>query len=204
MSIVVLRGSNLEIKLGLVFFIKPPLKLSPNEKILPSFKRGYNYGNQLTNLGTIILWFFGKLCNLRQCCHNYMSMWKVCTTTNTCPTKNSSRRCLGYVVFECSAKFQFNWSSFAHRDQQEKYIFVFWYDAPKPRRCQMSSKCLWTSSIKNQLRAHSHIWVNPKITNFIESKLSTWQDRANMNMNRVVETIQTSSKLVWKGSMNCS
>ena len=40
MSIVVLRNSILEIGFGLVFFIKPPLKSSPIDKMLPSFKRG--------------------------------------------------------------------------------------------------------------------------------------------------------------------
>ena len=44
MSIVVLRGNNLEIKLGLVnFLIESPLKSSPNDKMLLSFKRGAIY-----------------------------------------------------------------------------------------------------------------------------------------------------------------
>ena len=47
-SIVVLRGNNLEIKEGLGFFfkyiiIKPPVKSSPNDKILSLFKRGAIY-----------------------------------------------------------------------------------------------------------------------------------------------------------------
>ena len=56
MSIVVLRDNTLDIKLRLVFLIELPLKSSPNDKILPSFKRGpYTYSNQITNLETIIL-----------------------------------------------------------------------------------------------------------------------------------------------------
>ena len=35
----------------------------------------------------------------------------------------------------------------------------------------MSSFGSWTDSIVNQLRAHSYIWINPKTTNLIESKL---------------------------------
>jgi hypothetical protein len=38
----------------------------------------------------------------------------------------------------------------------------------------MSCFGLWTSSTVNLLRAHSHIWIHPKITNFVESKLFTW------------------------------
>ena len=33
MSIVVLEGNNIEVKLGLIFWIKPPLKSSPNDKM---------------------------------------------------------------------------------------------------------------------------------------------------------------------------
>ena len=38
MSIAVLRNNNLEIKLGLDFFIEPPLKLSTMEKCYPHSK----------------------------------------------------------------------------------------------------------------------------------------------------------------------
>jgi hypothetical protein len=38
----------------------------------------------------------------------------------------------------------------------------------------MSCFGLWTGSTVNLLRAHSHIWIHPKITNFVESKLFTW------------------------------
>ena len=43
MLLVVLRDNNLEIKLGLVFLIEPPLKSSLNDQMLPSFKRGAIY-----------------------------------------------------------------------------------------------------------------------------------------------------------------
>ena len=49
MSIVVLWGNNLRIKLGLVVFIKPPLKSSPNDKMLPSFERGANIPTQISS-----------------------------------------------------------------------------------------------------------------------------------------------------------
>ena len=56
MSIMVLRGNNLEIKLGLVFMIEPPLKSSLIDKTYPHSKEGqYTYSNRLTNLETIIL-----------------------------------------------------------------------------------------------------------------------------------------------------
>ena len=49
MSIVVFRASNLQPKSGFFFwfflinFIEPPLKSSPHDKMLPSFKRGAIY-----------------------------------------------------------------------------------------------------------------------------------------------------------------
>ena len=103
------------------------------------------------------------------------------TPTNTCPTKNSINRYLSYVAFECQANFQITWGSFAHRDQHKKCLR---YVAPEPQRWQMSIFGSWTDSFVNQLRAHSHIWVNPNLTNFIESKLSMWQNIANLNMNK--------------------
>ena len=42
MLMVVLRGTNLEITLGMVILIESPLKSSPNDKMLPS-KRGEIY-----------------------------------------------------------------------------------------------------------------------------------------------------------------
>jgi hypothetical protein len=57
------------------------------------------------------------------------------------------------------------------------------YVAPKPQRWQMSSFGSWVDSIVNQLRAHSHIWIYPKIIHFVESKSSTWQNIADLNMN---------------------
>ena len=56
MSIVVLSGSNLEIRLGLVnILVGSPLKSSPNVTMLRHSRDGkYTYSNQLTNLKTII------------------------------------------------------------------------------------------------------------------------------------------------------
>ena len=84
-------GPNLEIKLGLVFFIKPPLKssLNNNKKKSSSFKKKEICLLKWTHKPwTIIFLFFGKLCNLRQWCHNcapttwiytlkHMSNWKI-------------------------------------------------------------------------------------------------------------------------------
>jgi hypothetical protein len=56
-------------RVGFYLFIKASLKTSPNDKLLPSFKRGeYTYSNKLIILDTIIYLFiyFGKLYNLRQ------------------------------------------------------------------------------------------------------------------------------------------
>ena len=46
----------------------------------------------------------------------------------------------------------------------------------------MLSKLSWTGSIINRLKAHSHIWINPKITNYVESNLFMWQDIVDLNM----------------------
>ena len=40
MSIMLLGGNILEINPGVGFLIEPPLKSSPNDKMLPSIKRG--------------------------------------------------------------------------------------------------------------------------------------------------------------------
>ena len=63
---------------------------------------------------------------------------------------NPHNKCLGYVVFEWHAKFQINWESFAHRDQQKNMI------APKPWRWRMPSFGLWTGFNVNLFRTHSH------------------------------------------------
>jgi len=57
--------------------------------------------------------------------------------------------------------------------------------------------CLWIGSIINQLGAHSHILINPKLTNFVELNLFTWQNLADLNKNKrsswiSQEIIQTS------------
>ena len=178
---MVLRGNNLEIKFGLVFFIKTPLKQSSNDKMLPSFKAGaiYLLTSTYKSLKPLFGGFFGKLCNLRQQCHNYTpSTW--ITPTNTCPTKNSNRRCLGDVAFECHANFRWVGNHFHIGINKKTYLGNV---ALKPQRWQMSRFDSCIGSIVNQLRAHSHIWTNPKITNYIESRLSTWQYTTYLNMN---------------------
>ena len=58
------------------------------------------------------------------------------------------------------------------------------YVAPELWRWQMSSRHSQTDSTVKQLRAHSHIWIILKISNFVESKLSMWQDIRDLNMNK--------------------
>ena len=56
-----------------------------------------------------------------------------------------------------------------------------------PLNCEgdkMTHMRLWTSSTINQLRAHSHIQIYPKITNFAESKFFTRNDIGNLNMEK--------------------
>ena len=79
---------------------------------------------------------------------------------------------------------------------------VLRYVAPKTWRRQMSNMRLWTGFIVNQLSAHSHILINPKITNHVESKLTMWQDitKPKHEQEKLVETIPKPSKMVSKGS----
>ena len=54
--------------------------------------------------------------------------------------------------------------------------------------------------------AHSHVWITPKINDYVKSKLSTWHDITYLNMNKRsswngLETIRTSVKGV---QPNCS
>ena len=166
---MVLRDRNLETKLGLVFL---PSLHSNHPQIIRCYphskERQYTYSNQLGKFETIILWFRGSF-----------AIWDSdaipthlphrFTPTNTCPIKNSNGKCLGYVAFECHAYFHNTWESFVHKDQQRTCLG---YVAPKPQRWQMSNFGWKTSFIVNKLRPHSHIWINPKIANFFESKLS--------------------------------
>ena len=70
---MVLKDNNLEIELLLIFWSSLHLSNLQMTKCYPHPKEGrYTYLNKFTNLETIILWFFGKLCNLRQQCHNHI------------------------------------------------------------------------------------------------------------------------------------
>ena len=125
MSIVVLWGNNLRIKLGLVVFIKPPLKSSPNDKMLPSFERGAIYPLKLAhkswNHYFVSFWEFLQFEATVPQLHTFHMDSR---PPSTCPTKYSNIRSLRNVAFECWAKFQINWESFAHRDQQ-KHMFRY-------------------------------------------------------------------------------
>ena len=74
------------------------------------------------------------------------------------------------------------------------------YVLPKLQRWQMSSMHSYINSTVNQYRAHSHIWIHPKITNYTELEVSTSKNIRDVNMNppQIVETIQNSSELVSK------
>ena len=117
--------------------------------------------------------------------------------------KSSNIIFLGHVAFECHANFQINWKSLAHRDRQKNCLG---YVAPKPWRWQMSSFGLLVGSIINQSRAHSHIWNNPKIINFVEPTLSTWQSIVDLNINK--RSSWNNQETIWTGvkgiRANCS
>ena len=78
--------------------IEPPLKSSPNDKALPSLIRGPVYLLKSTH---IILWYFGKLCNLRYYCSATTAHLPrgFTPTTHMSNQKKSNDRCLGYVPF---------------------------------------------------------------------------------------------------------
>ena len=62
MSIVVLRGNNVEIELELVFLIKPPLKSSPNDENVTLVQKRVNIiyllksTRHVAELGLWLLW----------------------------------------------------------------------------------------------------------------------------------------------------
>ena len=120
-----LEGQHFRNYIGVGIFITTPLKSSPNDKMLPSFKEGAIYLLKLAHkswkplfcdfLGSFAIW--GDDASVAHLPHGF-------TPTNTCPTINSNNTCLGYDVFECHANFQNNWESFAHREQQKKHVRI--------------------------------------------------------------------------------
>ena len=132
-----LKGNNLKIKLGLVFLSN----LHSNQLQMPNItliqKRDAIHLLKSIHKSWKLFFFSfsGKLCNLRQQCHNCaLSTWIY--THQQMSNQNSNGGCLGYVAFECHANFHINWESFAHRDQHKTCLG---YVAPIPRRWQMSS-----------------------------------------------------------------
>ena len=141
-SIVVLRGSNLDLKVGLVFWSNLHSNHLQMTKCYPHSKEGrYPYSKQLTYLEINFLWFWGSFAIwgsnaiIVYLPHGF-------APTNTCPTKHAKGRCSGYVAFEYHAHSQINWESFAHRDH--KHMLRICY--PKTQRWQLSSKYSWSSS----------------------------------------------------------
>ena len=163
---MVLKATNLEIKFRLVFYGTSTRIISNKKKFSLAQKRG-NMHTRINShilkplfldiLGSFSNW--GSTGTITHLLHGF-------TPIITCPIKKSDKKCLEYVVFECCAKFKVNWESLAHRAAKKH---VLGYVAPKPQRWQMSSFGLWIASIVTQLRTNSHIWINLKITNFVES-----------------------------------
>ena len=168
-----LQGQQFRNLIGVCFLIEPPFKSSPNDRMLPSFRRGAIYLLESIHGSWNRYFYFyfwealGFEATLPQLCtfpHGF-------TRTNTCPIETSNGICLGCDVCECHAKFQIDGESFAHMDQQKTCLG---YVAPKPQWWQMSSFGSWAGSIVHKLRPHSHVRINPKIANFANPKLFTW------------------------------
>jgi hypothetical protein len=125
MSIVVLRGSNLENKLELIFFYQTSTQSYVNDKMLPSTKRGAIYVFNSTHKSQNHCFFLNLFEEALQFDATVPTTTHIpygFTPTNTCPTKNSNGTCLRFDALECHANLQINWESFLHRDQQ-KYMF---------------------------------------------------------------------------------
>ena len=158
---MVLRGNNLEMKLGLVFLSNPHSSQLQMTKCYPCSKEGqYTYSNQLTKLETIILWFFGKLCNLRQWWHNCATFHIDLHPPTHVQLKVPVVDVWDMLFLSVMQNFRSSWESFAHKDQQQTCLG---YAAHKLWRWQILSKHLWIGFTINHLRAHYHIWnFNPK------------------------------------------
>lgn len=68
----------------------------------------YIYSNQLKNLDTNHLGCLGSIAIWGNSATTAQNPYGS-TPTNTCPTKNSNDRCLGFVAFECHADFQIHY-----------------------------------------------------------------------------------------------
>ena len=102
---VVLRGNNLENKLGLVFGSNLHSNHLQMTKCYLHLKEGQEtFSNHLTNMKTIILRYYGKLWNVRQHCHNYTpSTWIY--THQHISNFNFQRRMFGICCVWVSCKF---------------------------------------------------------------------------------------------------
>ena len=193
MSTVVSRSNNLEFKLGLVCWLKLHLNHLQTTKCYPRSKEG-QYTQISWNHYFVIFW---------EALQFEVAVPQLCTFLidlhpPTCRTTKSNGRCLGYGAFDYHANFQIDWESFAHRDQQKKHMFRIC--CPLERGCDNVKLVFVDWFPCNQLRAHSHVWINQKIANSIKSKLSTWQDIAYMNMNKSSWNNLEQYELVSKGS----
>jgi len=105
MSVVVLRDNNLEIKLGLFYWLNihsnhlQMTKCYPIQKRdnIPTQSTHKSWNHYFVNFwGSFTIW--GSGATSVHLPHGF-------TSTNKCPTKYIDGRCLGYVEFECHAIF---------------------------------------------------------------------------------------------------
>ena len=128
-----LEGQQFKIKLRLVFWSILRSSHPQMTKCCPRLEEGqYTFSNQLTNLETIILWIFGKLCNLSQWSHNCTpSTWIYSNQLNIPVVDVKDMLCLSLV--------QNFISNGNHLHIGINNINMFRYVVPKPWRWQMSS-----------------------------------------------------------------
>jgi hypothetical protein len=146
---MVFKGINLTIKLGLVFLststqiISKWRNVTLNKKAIYYVKPAHKSWNHyfVIFLGSFAIWGNGATTT---------HLPRGFTPTDTCRTKHSKGRCLGYVAFECHENISINSETLAHRDQQTCLSYV----ALNPRRWQISSRHLRSGSTINRLRTH--------------------------------------------------
>jgi hypothetical protein len=105
------------------FLIEPSLKSSPDDEMLPSFKRGSNTPIQIRSriLKPSFAEYFGEALQFEATVPQLRTFHTDLHPSNTSPTKNSNNRFLGYVTFECHANVHINREPFAHKEKLSVY-----------------------------------------------------------------------------------
>jgi hypothetical protein len=153
---MVLGGSNLKTKLGLDFLLnRHSNHLQMTKYCLHLKEEQYTYSNQLTNLETIVYFYFWRSFATWGSGAKTVHLPHGFTLTNTYPTKISNRRCLKYVAFECHAISNGNHLQIGIN---KKNMLPLDCGGDK---CQATIYS-WINFTIKQLRTHSHIWINPK------------------------------------------